>query len=242
MTEAEASEPEGVRAPEGAGESRGRARRPGIRGSAVATARGDDGTTGLLFGGPRVSKDDPRTEAYGTVDEAVAALGLARAELGLQLRYGNRPPALTGLDELILRLQRELFVVGAELATHAESASRLEDGVTRVSEAMVEGLEALLRDFESAITMPREFVVPGESRLSAALELSRTIVRRAERRCVGLRRDALLAGEWLVPYLNRLADLLWVVARAAEQAEARGATPVRTRERGPRPRQPEAPR
>src|SRR5512141_1917088 len=90
-------------------------------GSAVATTRGDDGTTGLLFGGPRIPKDDPRAEAYGTVDEAVAALGIARATLAGAAAAGREPGTLalpTGdLGDLLLRLQRELFVVGAELAT-----------------------------------------------------------------------------------------------------------------------------
>src|SRR5215468_6033597 len=86
--------------------------------SAVATRRGDDGTTGLLFGGERIAKDDPRAEAYGTIDEAVAALGVARANLGVKRRIGTLPAGLGGLAPLILRLQRELFVVGAELATN----------------------------------------------------------------------------------------------------------------------------
>lgn len=202
-------------------------RRPAIAGSAVATGKGDDGTTGLLFGGRRIDKDDPRTEAYGTVDEAVAALGLARAELGALVRDGTAPPALSGLGPIVLRCQRELFVVGAELASNPEAHDRLEDGRTRVSEGMLAGLEATLHELERRVAMPSEFVVPGETRTSAAIELARTIVRRAERRVVALRRDGLAPGEWLVPYLNRLADLLWVLARAAEAAEARPATPSR---------------
>lgn len=196
-------------------------------GSVVATTKGDDGTTGLLYGGARVSKDDPRTEAYGTVDEAVAALGLARANLGAKRRIGTLSPSLGGLGDLILRFQRELFVVGAELATNPEAWSRLEDGRTRVSRAMVEAVEAALVELERHVEMPREFVVPGETPTSAALELARTILRRAERRAVALRREGLVPGEHLVPYLNRLADLVWVLARAAEQAEARSATPAR---------------
>ena len=86
--------------------------------SAVATGKGDDGTTGLLYGGERIAKDDPRAEAYGTIDEAVAALGLARAELGLKQELDVVPPGLAGIADLVLRLQRELFVVGAELATN----------------------------------------------------------------------------------------------------------------------------
>ena len=132
-----------------------------------------------------------------------------------------------GLADLILRLQRELFVVGAELATTPGAWDRLEDGRTRVSAAMVAEIETLLMDTETGITMPTEFVVPGETVTSAALELARTILRRAERRAVALRREGMVPGEYLVPYLNRLADLLWVLARAAEQAESRASTPAR---------------
>ncbi len=203
--------------------------------SLVATGRGDDGTTGLLYGGPRIAKDDPRTEAYGTVDEAVAALGTARAELATKRQYGVLPPQLAGLSDLILRLQRELFVVGAELATTPAAADRLQDGVTRVSERMVDGLEAALADLERGIEIPKEFVVPGETRLSAAVELSRTVVRRAERRAVALRHAGQLPGEWLLPYLNRLADLLWVLARAAEAGESRESVPARRRGRATPP-------
>jgi cob(I)alamin adenosyltransferase len=195
--------------------------------SAVATGRGDDGTTGLLYGGPRINKDDPRTEAYGTVDEAVAALGMARAELGVKAQYGTLALGLTGLGDVILRLQRELFVVGAELATNSDAWDRLAPGTTRVSPEMVAGLDELLKGVEAEITMPREFVVPGETRFSAALEVARTVVRRAERRAVALDRQGSIPEGHLLPYLNRLADLLWVLARAAEQAEARTATPAR---------------
>jgi len=199
--------------------------------SVVSTGRGDDGSTGLLYGGPRIRKDDPRTEAYGTVDEAVAALGLARAELGLKSQYGTLNPGLASVAELILRLQRELFVVGAELATTPDALDRLEDGTTRVSGAMVDGLTSLVVELEQRIEMPREFVVPGETRTSAALELARTILRRAERRVVSLQAAGLLRGEHLLPYLNRLADLVWVLARVAEQAEAHSSTPARVTKR-----------
>ena len=199
--------------------------------SSVSTGRGDDGTTGLLYGGPRIRKDDARTEAYGTVDEAVAAFGLARAELGLKSQYGTLNPGLASVAELILRLQRELFVVGAELATTPDAVDRLEDGRTRVSAAMVDDLTALVVELEGRIEMPREFVVPGETRTSAALELARTVIRRAERRVVTLQAQGLLHGEHLLPYLNRLADLAWILARVAEQAEARTSTPARVTNR-----------
>jgi cob(I)alamin adenosyltransferase len=204
--------------------------------SAVATGRGDDGTTGLLFGGERVAKDDLRTEAYGAVDEAVAALGLARAELAAMGRDASPTPGLARLGEMVLRVQRELFVVGAELATNPEARARARDDVTRVSAAMVDGVDAMLRETEAQVTLPQEFVVPGETRLSAALELARTVLRRAERRAVTLAiHDEGLAGSRLLPYLNRLADLLWVMARAAEQAEEHAATVARPgRVPGPR--------
>ena len=195
--------------------------------SAVATTRGDDGTTGLLYGGDRIPKDDARTEAYGTVDEAIAALGMARAWLGVKRNRGTLPAGLGGLAPLILRFQRELFVVGAELATNPDAWDRLEDDRTRVSAAMVRGVEEALLELEQNIEMPKEFVVPGETPTSAALELARTILRRAERRAVALRRDGLVPGDNLIPYLNRLADLVWVLARAAERAESRAATPAR---------------
>jgi cob(I)alamin adenosyltransferase len=203
----------------------GQSARPSARSqirSVVATGRGDDGTTGLLYGGDRIRKDDPRTEAFGTIDEAVAALGLSRA-----LMAAAPAPEAKALASVVLRFQRELFVAGAELATGRDAWSKLVDGQTRISGAMVEGVEAVLVDLEARIEMPREFVVPGETAASAALELARSVLRRAERRAVALDAAGQVAGDHLVRYLNRLADLLWVLARAAEQAEARQATPSR---------------
>jgi cob(I)alamin adenosyltransferase len=196
------------------------ARRSAIAKSAVATGKGDDGTTGLLYGG-RIAKDDPRTEAYGTVDEAVAALGLARSELN--------EAGLDDLAESVLRWQRELFVVGADLATAPDKRERLEDGVTRVSEGMLDGVEVELALWEAAIEMPREFIVPGETRASAALEMARVILRRAERRVIAADHARPLGSAWIVPYINRLADLLWVLARAAEQAAGAPVTTARVR-------------
>ena len=203
-------------------------RRATIAESLVATGKGDDGTTGLLFGG-RVPKDDHRTEAYGTIDESVAALGLARAELTVMAEQDRLPEPLAFLPPLILHYQRELFIAGAELAANPDALEKLRDGVTRVNEAMLLAVEDELARAEARIEMPREFVVPGETRLSAALELARTIVRRAERRAMTMKREGILPGEWVVPYLNRLADLLWVLARAAEQGEEHAATLARRR-------------
>lgn len=209
-------------------EGRGTSRRIRIAGSAVATGKGDDGTTGLLYGG-RIAKDDARAEAYGTIDEAVACLGVARAEVAALGAADRLPRALSGLEDTLLRLQRGLFVAGSELATNPDAWDRLRDGETRVNEAMLSALEDLLRASEDAVDMPREFILPGASRLSAALEVSRTVVRRAERRVIRLDHDRLVPGAWLMPYLNRLADLLWVLARLAEQAEGIPAIPSRAR-------------
>ena len=177
----------------------------------IYTKKGDDGTTGLLFGGDRVSKADVRTDAYGTTDEAISALGLARAAIG---NATDRTEAR--LDELILRLQRELFVVGAELATHLENRDRLTDGVSRVTPEMVAVLEGEIDDLETLVEQPKEFVLPGESMTGAALDLARTTIRRAERRCVALAAEGGLPDSRVLPYLNRLADLLFVMARAAD--------------------------
>ncbi len=177
----------------------------------IYTRKGDAGTTGLLFGGERVSKADLRTDAYGTTDEAVSALGLARAAIGSQT---DRVEAR--LAELILRLQRELFVVGAELATHADRRTKLTDAVTRVTADMVTALEGEIDDLERLVEQPKEFVLPGETMTGAALDLARTTVRRAERRSVALVAEGGLPDSQVVPYLNRLADLLFVMARVAD--------------------------
>lgn len=209
--------------------------RPGVPASpgfdsAVATGKGDTGTTGLLFGGERIRKDDVRTEAYGTIDEAVAALGLARAAC-LDADVDPDGP-LVELAATILAIQRDLFVAAAELATNPDAWDRQVDGKTRVSAAMVAAMDTGLQELEASIVMPHEFVVPGETVVSAALEVARTILRRAERRAVTLEAAGLVPGPHLLPYLNRTADLLWVLARAAEQAETRASTPAR-RPKGP---------
>lgn len=171
----------------------------------IYTRRGDRGSTGLLFGGDRISKSHPRTDASGTIDEAVSALGMARATL-------EAGP----LSDLVVRLQRELFVVGAEVATHADRRHRLTPGVSLVSETMVPALEREIDALEEQHPMPAEFVLPGETLSGAGLDLARSIVRRAERSCVALDAAGELAGSFVVPYLNRLADLLFVMARAAD--------------------------
>jgi cob(I)alamin adenosyltransferase len=174
----------------------------------VYTKRGDDGTTGLLYGG-RVDKDDLRTTAYGTVDETCSALGLARAEL-------VDDPDAASLHELILRIQRELFVVGAQLATREDHWDRLEPGVSRVDDGMVDALDGLIDASVERHPLPKTFVVPGGNRVAAALDLARTVCRRAERYVVALDRTGALPDQTAVRYLNRCADLLYVLAREAE--------------------------
>lgn len=168
----------------------------------IYTKTGDDGTTGLLYGG-RVSKGDPATEAYGTTDEAVAVLGLARA-LSQEAAF----------QEQLLVLQRELFVVGADLATNPAQRGKLEPGVSLVTAAMVQRLEAEIDRTVARHPLPKEFIVPGANPVSAALDVARSTVRRAERHTVQLRESGREVNPELVRYLNRLSDLLFVLARS----------------------------
>jgi cob(I)alamin adenosyltransferase len=173
----------------------------------IYTKKGDDGTTSLWYGG-RVPKGSPRTEAYGALDEACSALGLARALC-----------AAEGSDELaadILRHQDDLFVAGAELATAPEAADRLEDGVSRVTEEMVTEAEALIDRYMAEVDLPPKFVIPGGNQLSAQLDVARTIIRRAERRVSILVQEAEIAGETLVHFVNRASDLAYAMARWAD--------------------------
>lgn len=170
----------------------------------IVTGRGDGGETGLLYGG-RVPKDDPHTEAYGSLDEAVSALGLARA-LEADPRRAER----------LLALQRELFTVGAELATGPGERARLERHFPTVGSAMVDALEAETHGLEARIPLTG-FVIPGATPVGAAIDLARTLVRRAERRAVTLRREGLLENAEVLRYLNRCSDLLFMLAREAEE-------------------------
>ena len=174
----------------------------------IYTRKGDDGTTGLWYGG-RVSKSDGRPEAYGAVDEAASALGVARAGAGDDAE----------LDADILRLQNELFVAGAELATAPEAAERLEAGVSKVTEGMVERLESDIDRYMDRVDLPPKFVIPGGTELSARLDVARAAVRRAERRVVDLQRAGELADTTVLRYLNRASDALYAMARYADEPE-----------------------
>ncbi|MCA1839191.1 MAG: cob(I)yrinic acid a,c-diamide adenosyltransferase [Actinomycetota bacterium] len=175
----------------------------------IYTKTGDDGTTGLLYGG-RVSKNDLRTEAYGTTDEAVAMIGLARS-------FG---PVAKDLEQMLLDVQRHLFVVGAELATNKANAGKLELGVSKVSDEMVGDMESWIDSMVAVSPLPEYFIVPGACQVSAALDVARAVVRRAERLAVALREHDMLSGPTVVHYLNRLSDLLFVAARTEEKARA----------------------
>lgn len=170
----------------------------------IYTKGGDDGTTGRLYGG-RVSKADPATEAYGTVDEAVAELGVARAATGMGTRLGRE----------LLDIQRELFVVGADLATNPNERVKLRPGVSLVTAEMVARLEKVIDETVERHPLPEEFIVPGANAVSAAVDVARSTVRRAERRTIELRDGGAEVNPEVVRYLNRLSDLLFVLAREA---------------------------
>jgi cob(I)alamin adenosyltransferase len=174
----------------------------------IYTKTGDDGTTGRLYGG-RISKSDLATEAYGTTDEAVAVLGLARAlSEDLAVREG------------LLEIQRHLFVIGADLATNPQERTKLEPEVSLVTRRMVEHLETWIDELVLAHPLPNEFIVPGANPVSAALDVARSVVRRAERATVRLRDSGAEVNDEVVLYLNRLSDLLFVIARVeADESE-----------------------
>ncbi len=153
-----------------------------------------------------MAKDDRLIELVGTIDEAQAVLGCARAE-------ASEDPVL---DELLTRLERDLWVVMAEVSTDPAKADQLEPGKTAVDAAMVGALEERIDLVLAGLELSPNFAVPGENRLSAALDLARTVVRRAERRYVACARPDSLVGA----YLNRLSDLCWALARARETVHA----------------------
>lgn len=183
----------------------------------IYTKKGDEGTTGLLYGG-RVPKDDPRTEVYGTIDETVSALGIARAG-GL----GER------VEPIVVRLQRELFVVGAQLATSEQNQTKLQAGVSKVTPAMTDRIEADIDALAAEHPLPNEFILPGETPGSAGLDLARSTVRRAERQAVRMHRAGVVADPEILRYLNRVSDLLFVLARYEEAEAGRRAPSSRAR-------------
>jgi cob(I)alamin adenosyltransferase len=183
----------------------------------IYTKTGDDGTTGLLYGG-RVPKDDVRTEVYGTLDEAVSALGLARGG-GLVAR----------VEEIVVRLQREMFVAGAQLATAEANQGKLRPGVSRVTAEMTRAAESDIDALVEVHPLPGEFILPGELPGSAGLDLARSVVRRAERLAVAMARAGSLPDPEILRWLNRVSDLLFALARFEEAERGLRAAPSRER-------------
>lgn len=178
----------------------------------IATKTGDAGTTGLMFN-RRVSKCHPRVEAYGSVDELNAALGLARATA--------RHPLVR--DNLLL-VQKDLVTIMGELATLVEDLPKyVEKGFSLVSPALTEKLDALVKEIESQQVSFHGWATPGDTENSAALDMARTTCRRAERRVCALHEADQLRNPDIIIYLNRLSDVLWLMARWVEtQASGQG--------------------
>ncbi|MDP9067573.1 MAG: cob(I)yrinic acid a,c-diamide adenosyltransferase [Actinomycetota bacterium] len=181
----------------------------------IYTKKGDDGTTGLLYGG-RVAKDDLRTQVYGTLDETVSALGVARA--------GGLVPRV---EEIVIRLQREMFIAGAELATSEENRSKLQPGISKVDGSMTAQAEADIDALLEEHPLRPEFVLPGETLGAAGIDLARSTVRRAERQAVALDRQGALGDPEVLRYLNRVSDLLFALARYEEAERGKAAPPSR---------------
>ncbi|MQF87205.1 MAG: cob(I)yrinic acid a,c-diamide adenosyltransferase [SAR202 cluster bacterium] len=167
----------------------------------IYTKQGDAGETGLLYGG-RISKSDLRTEAYGTTDEAISCLGLARAT-------SSEPK----LKDITRRIQRELFTVGAELATDREEYPALVKNFSIVTEKMTLQIESDIDSLEQEIILPRSFIIPGASPASSAFDIARAIVRRAERCVVEMNNHNLIENQEVLKYINRVSDLIFIMAR-----------------------------
>ena len=167
----------------------------------VYTKFGDKGETSLLYGG-RVSKNNPHTEAYGITDEAVSAMGLARA-----MSQDQR------VKDILRELQRELFTIAAELATEPDKYELFKQHFKPVTPEMVTNLENSIDSLEEGVEMPKVFILPGGSPTSAAIDLARSIIRTGERRVVALKEAGMLTNDVIIQYLNRLGDLLFVLAR-----------------------------
>lgn len=173
----------------------------------IVTKGGDQGETSLLYGG-RVPKDDLHTEAYGALDEAISAMGMGRA----LCQSGE-------VRELLLELERECFTVGAELATRSNDRAKLERHFPTLEGGAVDRIEQMVHQLEAEVGLPKGFVLPGGTPGSAALDLARSLVRRAERRSVALHRAGELGNPEVLRYLNRLSDLLFMLARREEAGQ-----------------------
>jgi cob(I)alamin adenosyltransferase len=175
----------------------------------IYTRTGDEGGT-ALFGGGRVGKDHPRVEAYGDVDELNASLGFARCV-----------ESLPRIDEVLVPIQRDLFAIGALLATPNHDKMREQLEKARIDEQRIEELEHAIDACEAELEPLRSFIIPGGTSKAAALHMARTVCRRAERRVVHLAHDVELPA-LVVIYLNRLSDLLFMLARVANKHAGAG--------------------
>jgi cob(I)alamin adenosyltransferase len=176
----------------------------------IVTKRGDQGMTALMYN-RQVPKCDPRVEAYGAVDELNAAIGLARAAAK------HKP-----LQENLTAIQKDLVPLMGELATAGEDLPRyVKDGHSLVSPAMTATLEKWIAELEAAKVSATGWVMPGANAGAAALDFARTVCRRAERRACALQESRQLRNHEIVIYLNRLSDLLWLLARWAEAKQPR---------------------
>lgn len=175
----------------------------------IYTKTGDDGQTGL-FGGGRVEKDHPRVDAYGEVDELNAFIGMARA---VEL--------MPRIDEVLVPIQRDLFSIGALLATPDHEKMREQLRKARIDDERIAELERAIDACEHELEPLKSFIIPGGTPKAAALHVARTVCRRAERRVVALRRDVELP-ELVIIYLNRLSDLLFMLSRVANRRAGAG--------------------
>jgi len=179
----------------------------------IYTGTGDDGTTGRLYGG-RVAKTATIVDAAGDVDEVIAVLGVARAQVASAVGAGEIPEG-DALAGTLLRLQRELFVLGADISANPDRRHKLTAGISLLTEAEVSGLETIIDDVVTAHPLRPVFIVPGATELSAHLDHARTVARRAERACLRARDEGGPVSAEVLRYLNRLSDLLFVLARQA---------------------------
>lgn len=191
-------------------------RRPSAR---VTTRTGDSGETSL-FGKERVRKSDPRIEALGDLDEAQSVIGVARA---------MAPRSALGRE--LLELQRGLYLAMAEVATPPEEAARL---AQRLDPAAIDTLDAVIERVRRTARIEGQFVVPGDNAVSAALDHARTVSRRAERRVVECVVAGLVPGDLLIPWLNRLSDTLFVLARGVDSGGTRAKTATARTARRPK--------
>jgi cob(I)alamin adenosyltransferase len=163
---------------------------------------GDGGETSLL-GGQRIPKYDPRPDAYGTLDEASSVIGVARAMTGNQK-----------IKDIILDVQKDLLVLGAELSSLPEDLDYLK---RRIGEDDINRIEKIIENLQKHVTLKKEFIHPGETIVSAQIDVGRTIIRRAERKAAKLKADGYTENALIYKYLNRLADMLFTLARYEEQ-------------------------